>query len=51
VDGSLLALLPALAGMGLGQRLRLRLHPSRFKTCFLAGLLVLGVYLCVRAFF
>jgi uncharacterized membrane protein YfcA len=49
--GSLLALLPALAGMGLGQRLRLRLHPARFKVCFLAGLLLLGVYLCVRAVF
>ena len=47
--GSLLALLPALAGMGLGQRLRLRLNPARFKMCFLVGLLVLGGYLSLRA--
>jgi uncharacterized membrane protein YfcA len=45
--GSLLALLPALAGMGLGQRLRLRVHPQRFKTIFLAGLLALGAYLAL----
>jgi len=47
--GSLLALLPALAGMGIGQRLRLRLHPARFKTCFLVGLLMLGATLSLRA--
>lgn len=46
---SLLALLPALAGMGLGQRLRRRVEPERFKTIFLAGLLVLGGYLSLRA--
>jgi uncharacterized membrane protein YfcA len=49
--GSLLALVPALAGMGLGQRLRLALDPRRFRTCFHAGLLALGGYLSVRAFF
>jgi uncharacterized membrane protein YfcA len=48
--GSLLALLPALAGMGLGQRLRLRVEPQRFKTLFHAGLLALGAYLSLRAF-
>lgn len=47
--GSALALLPALAGMGLGQRLRTRLDAARFKTVFLAGLLTLGGYLSVRA--
>lgn len=46
--GSALALLPALAGMGLGQRLRARLDAARFKTVFLAGLLVLGGYLSLR---
>lgn len=46
--GSALALLPALAGMGLGQRLRARLDAARFKMVFLAGLLVLGGYLSLR---
>jgi len=49
--GSLLALLPALAGMGVGQRLRLRVQPERFKTLFHAGLLALGGYLSLRAMF
>jgi uncharacterized protein len=47
--GSALALLPALAGMGLGQRLRRRVSAETFKTVFLAGLLALGVYLTMRA--
>lgn len=46
--GSLLALLPALAGMGLGQRMRQRLQPALFKKLFLASLLTLGVYLAWR---
>jgi uncharacterized membrane protein YfcA len=50
-SGSLLALLPALAGMGVGQRLRTRLQPERFKTIFHAGLLALGAYLSLRAAF
>jgi uncharacterized membrane protein YfcA len=49
--GSLLALLPALAGMGLGQKLRMRISAARFKTVFLAGLLTLGAYLALRALF
>jgi len=47
--GSLLALLPALAGMGLGQWIRLRVQPELFKKLFFAGLLLLGAYLSVRA--
>ena len=48
--GSLLALLPALAGMALGQRIRERMSPSAFRRWFFAGLLVLGVYMVLRAF-
>lgn len=47
--GSLLALLPALAGMGVGQRLRLHVRPDLFRTIFHAGLLALGAYLSLRA--
>lgn len=46
---SLLALAPAVIGMAIGQRLRLRLSPAGFKRVFLWGLLVLGVYLCGRS--
>ena len=48
--GSLLALLPALAGMALGQRLRERMSPAAFRRWFFAGLLALGVYMVVRAY-
>ena len=48
--GSLLALLPALAGMALGQRIRERMSPAAFRRWFFAGLLALGVYMVVRAF-
>ena len=47
--GSAAALLPALAGMGLGQWLRLRVRPETFKRLFFCGLLALGLYLTVRA--
>ena len=46
---SALAVLPALIGMGAGQWLRGRVQPETFKTVFFAGLLLLGVYLAVRA--
>ncbi len=49
IAGSLLALLPALAGMGLGQWIRLRVRPELFRKLFFAGLLLLGAYLSVRA--
>lgn len=45
---SLLALVPALAGMGAGQFIRSRISPATFKICFFAGLLALGAYLCWR---
>ena len=47
--GSLLAVLPALAGMFIGQRLRSRLDPQTFRRCFFIGLVVLGIYMLVRA--
>ncbi|HJW12356.1 MAG TPA: sulfite exporter TauE/SafE family protein [Albitalea sp.] len=48
-SGSALALLPALAGMGLGQRLRRRVKAALFKRLFFSGLLALGAYLSLRA--
>lgn len=45
---SLIAVLPALAGMGLGQRLRRRISPAAFRTGFLLCLLLLGVELAWR---
>jgi uncharacterized membrane protein YfcA len=45
---SALALVPALAGMQLGQTLRRRIAPSRFRTVFFAGLMLLGLYLALR---
>ena len=47
--GSALALLPALAGMGAGQWLRLRVQPEAFKRIFFCGLLALGAYLAIRS--
>lgn len=49
VGNSLFAVLPALAGMALGTRLRHRLPPAAFKRWFFAGLVVLGVYMLARA--
>lgn len=46
---SLLALAPAVAGMLLGQGIRNRLHPEVFRRWFFAGLLVLGMYMVIRA--
>ena len=47
--GSALALLPALAGMGLGQRLRRRIPEVRFRRLFFAALLVLGLWIVLSA--
>lgn len=47
--GSFLALLPALGGMLLGQRVRDRLQAEAFRRWFFIGLLVLGAYMVVRA--
>jgi uncharacterized membrane protein YfcA len=45
---SLLALAPALAGMLVGQRLRARARPERFRFWFFLGLLALGGHLALR---
>lgn len=47
-SGSLLALLPALAGMGLGQWLRRAVSPDVFRRCFFIALLLLGSWLAWR---
>jgi uncharacterized membrane protein YfcA len=46
---SIAALLPALAGMYAGQRLRRRLDPVTFQRWFFAGLIGLGGYMVVRS--
>jgi uncharacterized membrane protein YfcA len=48
-QNSLMALAPALAGMGIGQIIRQRISAATFKFCFFAGLLALGCYLTARA--
>lgn len=48
VRASLLALVPALAGMALGGWLRARVRPRTFRLCFFVGLLVLGGELAWR---
>jgi uncharacterized protein len=45
---SLLALAPALAGMLVGQWLRARVRPERFRFWFFLGLLALGCHLALR---
>jgi uncharacterized membrane protein YfcA len=45
---SALALLPALAGMWFGQRIRHRIRPDRFRLYLFAGLLAVGGHLAVR---
>ena len=47
--GSILALLPALAGMFIGQALRQAMSVETFRTVFFVGLLALGVYLALEA--
>jgi len=47
--GSLLALIPTLIGMLLGQRVRDRLDPWVFRRWFCIALVVLGAYMVVRA--
>jgi uncharacterized membrane protein YfcA len=46
---SAIALLPALAGMALGQRIRRRMPEDLFRRVFLAALLLLGLYIIVLA--
>jgi uncharacterized protein len=45
---SLLALVPALLGMALGQWVRSRVSAGAFRVCFLVGLLLLGAHLALR---
>ncbi|WP_229265022.1 sulfite exporter TauE/SafE family protein [Duganella sp. 1224] len=45
---SLLALIPSLAGMWLGQWLRGRMPPALFRRCFFLALLALGVHQLAR---
>ncbi len=46
---SLLALVAALIGMGLGQMVRGRIRPEAFRFFFLIGLLLLGAHLALRS--
>jgi uncharacterized membrane protein YfcA len=46
---SIVALLPALAGMYAGQRVRGRLRPEIFRRWFFAGLIGLGGYMVLRS--
>ncbi|MRX11291.1 TSUP family transporter, partial [Pseudoduganella sp. FT25W] len=46
--GSLLALIPAMAGMQLGQWLRGRMQPALFRRCFFIALLALGAHQLIR---
>lgn len=46
---SLIALVPALAGMALGQRLRERMRQDSFRRLFLGWMIVIGLYMLVRA--
>ncbi len=45
---SLLALAPALLGMGLGQWVRARVRSETFRICFFVGSLLLGAHLMLR---
>jgi uncharacterized membrane protein YfcA len=47
--GSIMALVPALAGMFVGQMLRQRMSVATFRTMFFVGLLALGLYLASEA--
>ncbi len=47
--GSLLAVIPALAGMAIGQRLRSKLEPAVFRRWFFVGLIMLGLYMFGKA--
>ena len=47
---SLLALAPALGGMWIGQRVRLRIRAESFRRWFFIALLLLGAHLALRAF-
>lgn len=44
------ALVPAFAGMAVGQRVRKRIPEARFRHVFFVGMLALGIYMTIRAF-
>ena len=46
--GSALAVIPALAGMAIGQRIRMRASPEVFRRWFFIGLLLLGLQQAIR---
>lgn len=45
---SLLALVPALLGMFIGQRTRDRIEPATFRKCFFVAMLLLGSYMSLK---
>lgn len=45
---SVLAIIPALAGMGVGQVIRSRISPASFRRWFLVGLFALGAEMLAR---
>jgi uncharacterized protein len=45
---SMAAVVPALLGMAIGQRLRQRASPEMFRRCFFIGLLLLGMQQAIR---
>ncbi len=47
---SALAIVPALAGMWAGQKVRTRISPRRFRQCFLSFLILLGLELAWQPF-
>lgn len=51
LGASALALIPALAGMWLGQRIRGRIRAATFRRCFLLCLMLLGLQLAARPLF
>lgn len=49
LGASVLAVVPALVGMFIGQHLRGKLDPAAFRRWFFIGLIALGLYMLVRA--
>ena len=46
---STIALIPAFAGMWFGQKIRKRIPEAQFRQVFFIGLLLLGLYIIIRA--